>query len=629
MQGAFTGKYLRVNLTQGTTAVEQFPDLTYRLYMGGGAMAAAILLKELKPGVDPLGPDNVMVVSTCPLNGIPLSGTNRFTVAAKSPLTEGYGGGEAGGWWGPELKFAGFDGIIITGMSAKPIYLWIHDGQIELRDASHVWGKLSGEVQDILTAETEKRARVLQCGIAGENGCLHANIVNELKHFNGRSGLGAVMASKKLRAIVVRGKDKLEPKDKEGLQNVLKWMREHYDHEHDMVHKFGTSRNVVTMSAEGILPTRNFIAGQFEKAKEISGQYMAETILTDEGTCYACAIACKRGVDVPERGVTSKYGGPEYETIASSGSACGIGDLKVIAKFHQLCGEYVIDTISVGMTIAWAMECFEKGILTTKDTDGIELKFGNGDALLAVTEKIVKREGFGDLLALGGERAAQRIGRGSQEYVLTVKKQEIPMHEPRGKQGLSLAYATAPAGADHMHAPHDPVYEGFNPKGAHALEPLGLADPMKRLELSPRKVRAFMYASNWWSLCSSVGVCHLAAAPIDSVGVTLVTNAMRAVTGWDTSLWELLKVGERAKALSRAFNCREGFTPKDDRLPKRLHEAFTDGPLKGVRVDEETFQRVLRLYYQMEGWDPETGWPTFARLAELGIEWAAKPGENW
>jgi len=213
--------------------------------------------------------------------------------------------------------------------------------------------------------------------------------------------------------------------------------------------------------------------------------------------------------------------------------------------------------------------------------------------------------------------------------VLTVKKQEIPMHEPRGKQGLSLAYATAPAGADHMRAPHDPIYEGFHPGGAHALEPMGLAEAMKRSELNPRKVRAYTYASHWWSLCSCLGVCHLAAAPIDAVGVTLVTNAMRAVTGWDTSLWELVKVGERAKALARAFNSREGFTAKDDRLPKRLHEAFTDGPLKGVRIDPETFQRAVRLYHQMEGWDPETGWPTFAKLAELGIEWAARPGDGW
>jgi aldehyde:ferredoxin oxidoreductase len=629
MQGAFAGKYLRVNLTEGTTTVEEFPALTYRLYMGGAAMAAAILMRELRPGVDPLGPENIMVFATCPLTGIPLSGTTRFSVAAKSPLTDGYGEGEAGGYWGPELKYAGFDGIIVTGQSPKPVYLWITDGAVELRDASHIWGKLSGDVQNLLTAETEKRARILQCGIAGERGNLMANIVNELKHFNGRSGLGAVMASKKLRAIAVRGHNRLEPKDKEGLQACLKWFREHYDREKDMLHKYGTSRNVTAMSADGILPTRNFLEGQFEYAKEISGQTMAETILTDEGTCFACAIACKRDVDVPSRGVVAKYGGPEYETIGSSGSVCGVGDLGAIAKFHQVCGEYVMDTISVGMTIAFAMECFEKGILTTTDTDGLDLRFGNAEAMLTLTERIGKREGFGDLLALGSERAAKQIGRGAEQFALTVKKQELPMHEPRGKQGLSLAYATAPAGADHMRAPHDPAYAGFHPQGAHALEPLGLAEPLSKLELSPRKVRAFHYASHWWALCSCMGVCHLASAPGNAVGITLIVNAMRALTGWDTSLWELIKVGERSKALARAFNCREGFTPKDDQLPKRLHEAFTSGPLKDVRVEPDLFQHALRLYYQMEGWDPETGWPTFAKLAELGIEWAAKPGDTW
>jgi len=629
MEGAFTGKYLRVDLSQGTTAVEQFSDVHYRMFMGGAAMAAAILMKEVQPGVDPLGPDNILVFATGPLNGIPLSGTTRFSVVAKSPLTGGYGEGEAGGWWAPELKFAGFDGIIVTGQSPKPVYLWITDGKAELRDAAHLWGKLSGEVQDLLTAETDKRARILQCGPAGERGNLHANIVNELKHFNGRSGLGAVMGSKRLRAIAVRGHDRVEPKDPEAMQAVLRWFREQYNREADTLHKLGTARGVLIFNTDGMLPTRNFRAGQFEHAKAISGQTMAETIATGTATCYACAIACKREVDVPERGVVSKYGGPEYETIGAGGSLCGVGDLKVIAKFNQLCAAYVLDTISVGATIAFAMECFEQGILTTADTDGLDLRFGNGEALLALTEKIAKREGLGDLLALGSERAAQQIGRGAQQYVLTVKKQELPMHEPRGKPGLGLAYATAPGGADHMRAPHDPGYEAFHPQGAHALEPLGLCEPIKRLELSPRKVRAYLYASHYWAMANCLGICQLASVPPNVLTMTVITNAMRALTGWDTSLWELLKVAERSKALARAFNCREGFTPTDDRLPRRLHEALIDGPLKGVRIDPAAFARALRLYHQMEGWDPETGWPTFAKLAELGIEWAAKPGDTW
>ncbi|HWT82275.1 MAG TPA: aldehyde ferredoxin oxidoreductase N-terminal domain-containing protein, partial [Candidatus Methylomirabilis sp.] len=319
MQGAYNGKFLRVDLTQGTTQVEEVPDLIYRMYLGGSAMAAYWLVREVKPGIDPLGPDNVMAITTCLTTGAPFSGTNRFSVAAKSPLTGGYGEGEAGGWWGPELKFAGFDGILIRGQSPRPVYLWIAEGKVELRDASHLWGKLSGEVHDTLKEQTDKRARILQCGVAGEKGVRFANIVSELKHFNGRTGLGLVMASKRLKAIAVRGKGKLEPKNPEGLAQIQKWFREQYDRNADMLHKFGTSRNVVAFSADGILPTRNFNEGSFEHAKVISGQHMAETILTDEGTCFACAIACKREVEVPELEVTPKYGGPEYETIAAGG----------------------------------------------------------------------------------------------------------------------------------------------------------------------------------------------------------------------------------------------------------------------------------------------------------------------
>ena len=629
MPGAYNGKFLRVDLTKGTTMVEDVPELTYRMYLGGATMAAYLLARELKPGIDPLGPDNVLIFTTCPTNASPISGTNRFSAAAKSPLSGGYGEAEAGGWWGPELKLAGFDAIIVTGASSRPVYLWIADGQAELRDASHLWGKTSGDVQDTLKNETDKRARVLQCGIAGENLVRFANIVNELKHFNGRCGLGAVMGSKRLKAIAVRGKGKLEAKDPAGLAALTKWFRETYDLNADMLHKFGTPRNVGVLNADGILPTHNFQRGQFEHAKEISGQHMAETILVGEGTCFACAIACKREVEIPELGVTPRYGGPEYETVGAGGSLCGVGDLKPIAKFNQLCAQYVMDTISTGVTIAFAMECFENGLLTPADTNGIELRFGNAEQLLAMTENIARREGFGAVLADGVRRAAQRIGNGAERFALHVKGQEIPLHEPRGKQGLALAYSTAPGGADHVRAPHDPVYEGFHPKGGHALEPLGLSEPVSRLELSPGKVRAYYYASNWWTMCSSVGICILAAAPVDILGITQVTSLVRALTGWDTSLWELMKVAERGKALARVVNCREGFTPKDDVLPARLHEAFSDGPLKGVRVEPDTFTKARRLYYQMEGWDPETGWPTFAKLAELGIEWAAKPGDTW
>ena len=417
-----------------------------------------------------------------------------------------------------------------------------------------------------------------------------ANIVNELKHFNGRSGLGAVMASKKLRAIAVRGHDRIEPKDKEELQACMKWFREHYDRNTDMLHKFGTSRNVMALSADGILPTRNFREGQFEYAKEISGQTMAETILTDEGTCYACAIACKRDVEVPGARGHREVRRARVRDDRLAGSVCGVGDLKAIAKFHQLCGEYVMDTISVGMTIAFAMECFETGILTTADTDGLDLRFGNAEAMLILTEKIGKREGFGDLLALGSERAAKRIGRGRRAVRPDGQEAgDSPCTSRGGSRGSPWPTPPRPPGRTTCAPRTIRPTKGFHPEGAHALEPLGLAEPLQAAGAQPAQGAGVPLRQ------PLVGPVQLRRGVPSGLGAGQRgrhhpdrERHARAVTGWDTSLWELIKVGERSKALARVFNCREGFTPKDDRLPKRLHEAFTSGPLQGVRVDPET-----------------------------------------
>ncbi len=627
MATAYNGKILRVDLSEGRVWPEELPEVIYRRYLGGGALACYFLLKELKPGVDPLGPENLLVFTTSVATGLGISGLNRFTAAAKSPLTGGYGEAEAGGWWGPELKAAGFDGIIISGRAPKPVYLLVADGKAELRDASRYWGKLSGEVQDGLEAELgDKRIRVLQTGIAGENRVRFAAIVNQLKHFNGRTGLGAVMASKNLKAIVARGHKRPEPASKERANEILRWFKVHYDRESDAVHKFGTARVVLTLEANGILPTRNFRQGSFEHARDISGQRMVETILTDRGTCYACAITCKREVEVPELGVTPRYGGPEYETIAATGSLCGIGDLKRIARFNQLLNQYVLDSISTGVVIAFAMECFEHGLLTKEDTGGLELRFGNAEAVEPLIHMIARREGIGDLLAEGVKRAAAKIGRGAERFAMHVKGQEVPMHEPRGKKGLALAYATSPTGADHMEAPHDPFYEGFHPKG-HPLGALGLIEPIDVLDLGPRKVRAFYYCQQVWSLYNSVGMCDLAGVPINAFPLDQLVHYVNAVTGWDTSLFELLKVGERANTMMRLFNYREGFTKDDDTLPPRLFEGLENGAHQGERIDPEEFQRALRLYYQLCGWDPDTGAPTPAKLIELELDWAA-PGRT-
>ena len=302
MATAITFKLLHVDLGTRQTRVEEIPEVLVRKHLGGGALACYLLLRDLPPGVDPLGPDNILVFTTSVINGMSLSGSNRYTAAAKSPLTGGYGEAEAGGWWGPELRATGYDGVMIRGRAETPVYLWIKDGQVEFRDARPYWGKLSGEVQDGLEQELgDKRIRVLQTGVAGERGVRYAAIVNQLKHFHGRAGLGAVMGSKHLKAIAVRGSKIQTPVDKEGAKAGLTWFREHYDRKQDRFHQLGSASGVLALEASGILPTRNFRDGSFEHARAISGQTMAETILVNRGTCYACAVACKREVEVPER----------------------------------------------------------------------------------------------------------------------------------------------------------------------------------------------------------------------------------------------------------------------------------------------------------------------------------------
>jgi aldehyde:ferredoxin oxidoreductase len=433
------------------------------------------------------------------------------------------------------------------------------------------------------------------------------------------------MGAKNLKAIVARGTRVPAAHDKAGAKDVLVAFREKYDRANDRFHQTGTAGGLLSLEASGILPTRNFRDGSFEHAKAISGQRMAETILVNRGTCYACMVACKREVEVKDLGVTPRFGGPEYESLAATGSLCGVGDLERLALINQLLGVYVLDSISTGAAIAFAMECYEHGILTPADADGLDLAWGNADAVERLVHLIGRREGrLGRLLGEGVRRAAEELGRGAERFALHVKGQELPMHDPRGKKGLSLAYAVSPTGADHMEAPHDPLYEGFHRDG-HPMGPLGLIEPVKTMDLGPRKVRAFYLMQQVWSLYNSVGMCDFVGAPLNALTLERLVDYVNSVTGWNMSLYEMMKVGERNNTLARLFNCREGFTPADDVLPRRLHEPLGNGALKGERVDPDQFLAARRLYYEMAGWDPDSGQPTAARLAELEVDAAAYP----
>jgi aldehyde:ferredoxin oxidoreductase len=624
MAFGYNGKILRVNLTTRKISVEEPGEKVYRQYLGGGTLALHYLLNELKPGTDPLGPDNILIFSASVLTGaLPAPGMNKYTVAAKSPLSGGLGESEAGGWWAPELKAAGFDAILIQGKAAKPVYLWVHDGEAEIRDASHLWGKVTGEVQKAVKKELgDERVRIAQIGPAGEKLVRYACIMNELKHFNGRAGLGAVMGSKNLRAIAVRGKKNAEPFDREKASAILKSVRESYVEDPAGLGCLGTARVAPILSAAGILPTKNFITGSFEKAEDIGGKRLAETILKGRGTCHSCYIRCKREVEAQAPyEISAEYGGPEYETIASIGSLVGIGSLEAICKGNELCAQVGIDTISFGTTLSFAMECYEKGILTSKDTNGLDLHFGNHETMLKLIELVARREGFGDLLAEGAEIAAKRIGRGAEKYALHVKGQPLPMHEPRGKKSLALAYALSPTGADHLENPHDPFFEKEG--GLKDIHPLGILDPLPSLDLSVRKVRMFVYLQQYYNWLNSIGMCIFAAKPFGPFTITQLVEYTRAVTGWDTSLWEAIKVGERYANMARVFNLREGLGAKDDRLPDRLHQGLEGGILKGEKIDPQEFAQALEMYYGMMGWDPKTGVPSKYKLEELNIGWAA------
>lgn len=627
----YHGKILRINLSDQKITIETPDSSFYRHYVGGRNIGAYYLLKEVPAGIDPLGPKNNLIFAVSMLTGTSISGQSRSSAIAKSPLTGGYGEAEAGGYWPAEFKASGFDALIIEGQCQQPGYIYIHNGEVELRPAGHIWGKEPKEVEEILKKELgEPKARVAQIGKAGENLIPYACIINDLTHFYGRTGLGAVMGSKRLKAVVVRGSQKPEVANPELVRALtLKFNRSVPSHPALSVHqKLGTPKGVVPVSRSGILPTHNFRGGTFEGAERISGERMRDTILIKNDTCYSCATRCKRVVAYESEtiNIDPAYGGPEYETIVSFGSNCLVDDICIVAKANEMCNRYGLDTISTALTIACAMDCFENGLLSLQDTDGIDLRFGNGLAILDCIDKIANREGFGELLALGSKRMAEKIGNGAMQYAMQIKGQELPGHEPRGKWGVALGYGVSPTGADHLNAAHDPWFTvDADPKTAwislNDIRPLGITDPVPALYLGPEKVKMFVQLQDIWSLINIIDFCLFDMVPEFSLyQLSDIVEAVRAVTGWNTSLLELALWGERGINLARAFNVREGMGFNDDMLPDRLHQPLTSGVYEGVFIPRQDYEEAVRLYYQMRGWDDE-GKPLPAKLFWLDLGW--------
>lgn len=571
------GRILRVDLTTRTTAVEEMDEATFRRNPGGRAMIAHYLLREVPHDADPLGPENVLVFAMGVLTGTPLSGASRHAVGAKSPLTGAFGEAEVGGYWGAELKRCGWDGIVVKGAATSPVYIYVKDDVVEIRDAAHLWGLEIMDTEDTLKTEVgERLARVCEIGPAGENLVKIAGIVNDYKDIAGRAGLGAVMGSKKLKAIVVRGSKNLPLADAAKVKEVGRWVADTLQENHWTFHNFGTGMGLDGYTKFGGMAVRNYEGGPFEQAAEISAEALIEKgYRIKMEACWACSVRCKKVVKLEQPyQVDPKYGGPEFESIAAMGSDCGIGDLAAVSKANERCNALGMDTISFGATVAWAMDLRRRGIVPDAEVDGVPLDFGSVRALLAAAEAIAHRRGLGNVLAEGSARAAETLG--GKDLLTTVKGLEIAMHDPRqrtefGKQ-VRISYATSPSGGDHM---------------------------MSNLPSRSAK--------------NTVGMCFFL-----KYDDPMLTDIVNAVTGWGITTAELAEIGERSLTMTRLFNIREGFGADDDRLPLQVTKPHVSGVLSKVRLDPDDLAEQIRAYYVARGWS-EQGVPLPETLARLEI----------
>jgi aldehyde:ferredoxin oxidoreductase len=606
----YMGKILRVNLSSGAISSEDLDPGICQNFIGGAGFATRILYDEVPAKADPLGPDNKLIFMTGPVTGTRFPTSGRFVVAAKSPLTGIMCTATSSGFWGPELKKTGHDGIIFEGKSDKPVYLEMVDDNVALKDASDLWGKNFYETQDILKERAgKKRARATGIGTAGEKQALISCVMNDEGRAAGRGGLGAVMGSKNLKAIICLGNQKIQVAADDFLkpmvQEFVKAVAE--DPFAGFFTKWGTAFSMDMGWAPGDVPVKNWQVGEWAKGcVNLGGAKMADTILKPHGgACYNCPIRCARWVEIPEGRFAYEGPGPEYETLGALGTMCLIDDLEAVAWMGEMCNKAGLDTISAGCTIAWAMEAFEKGAITKDDTGGIDLTWGNVDATLEVLDQMCKVEGFGALLDQGTREAAKKVGNGSEEYAIQVKGMEVPMHDPRCYFSLAVNYATGPRGACHVQG------------GSYTVE-MAVISPEAGLHYKQgrhdkkRKGLAAKVAQDMAAVHNSTAMCMFAGMGLQPSHIGLLLGI---VAGLGHNAFTILQAGERVVNLQRAFAYREGITRKDDTLPKRLVTPLPDGGSAGKAADLE-FQ--LNEYYQLRGWNDD-GVPTKERFQMLGL----------
>ncbi|MGL4484512.1 MAG: aldehyde ferredoxin oxidoreductase family protein, partial [Anaerovoracaceae bacterium] len=601
----------------------------YRKFPGGSALGTYLLMKTMKAKIDPLSKENVVIFSTSLVTGMPFSGNSRMCVNAKSPLTNAIGDSQVGGYIGAQLKANGVDAIIVKGKAAKPVYLLLEQGKLAIKAASNLWGETVDIVEKKLKLELntdEYEASII--GPAGENLVRYAAIIHRESRANGRNGMGAVMGSKMLKALVVKNtdiRDNIKPLNPEALRDlargVLGKIEKNEAMEEIAVH--GTAGYGDVLIDEGLMPSLNFSSGTFEGIKTLGGVNMSETILSGRETCYACGIRCKRVVSLEDKDY-KKIGGPEFETCGSLGSYCGNNDLSEVAKANHLCNIFGLDTISSGGTISFAMDCYENGIISEADTEGLKVKFGENKIISELIPKIAKREGdFCWLLGEGSERAARKFGKVAEDLLVTSKGQEWPAHMAQMKPNLALHYAVNPFGPDHQTAEHDVCL--LAPKDSQDwLWPLLLDDFNDCDEygiLDDNKAKYTAVTQRFYSAIDTLCLCSLAwGLSYQLYGPNDLVNMLKYTVDWTVSLDEIQEIGERKINLMRLFNQREGFSRKDDIAPEKAYVEIPNGENAGLKISKQDFETALDSYYKYAGWDLETGNPTEETLKRLGLD---------
>ncbi|NQU12630.1 MAG: aldehyde ferredoxin oxidoreductase family protein [Desulfobacteraceae bacterium] len=612
----FIGKLLRVNLSEGKISEEDVREEWAEQFIGGAGLATRYLYDEIPKGADPLGPENRLIFMTGPLTGTASASASRYSVVAKSPLTGIWGHGNSGGSFGPNLKRSGYDGIIFEGISPDPVYLKIIDGKAELCEATHLWGKTVPESEDLIQAALNEKVTIASIGPGGENLVRYAAIMNNKHRAAGRCGLGAVMGSKRLKAIACAGKASISLANQEAFRETAKRQMELLNESMLKIgfEAFGTNMVSDMVNAKGGYPTRNWQEGVFEEIEEVNGQGLTDKVFVEGVNCFACPIACGRGTEIKEGPWKGHKGeGPEYESANTLGAMSGVSDMNAITMANYLCNEYGLDTISAGSTIAFAMECYEKGILTKESTDGLEIKFGDGALVVDLIEKIGKREGVGDLLAEGTKAMSEKLGQGSEHFAMHVKGLELPAYDPRAAKITGLGYVTANRGGDHI--------TGYVQGPTFIDVPFLLIDESQICDpfvANPEEAKVLVDLENALTMFDAMGGCKFMGLLLTAQDyLDLLNNA----TGWKLEVDDFRKSGERIYNLMRVFCVREGITREKDTLPGRLMEdPLPEGPAQGMVIEKETLEMLKDAYYEFRGWDKESGIPSAEKLGELGLD---------